>query len=75
MNCCEVMSSNFRNCVIPKFTRNRKIYPNEDSALKIVDMAIREAPAKWTMPIYHWKQALNYFAILFESRMLQPQSK
>jgi putative transposase len=57
------------NSVIRKFTRNRKIYPNEDSALKIVYMAIREASRKWTMPIHHWKQALNYFAILFENRM------
>jgi putative transposase len=57
------------NSVIRKFTRNRKIYPNEDSALKIVYMAIREASRKWTMPIRHWKQALNYFAILFENRM------
>lgn len=57
------------NSVIRKFTRNRKIYPNEDSALKLVYMAIREASRKWTMPIHHWKQALNYFAILFENRM------
>ncbi len=57
------------NSVIRKFTRNRKIYPNEESALKIVYMAIREASRKWTMPIHHWKQALNHFAILFEERM------
>jgi putative transposase len=57
------------NSVIRKFTRNRKIYPNEGSALKIVFMAIREASRKWTMPIYHWKQALNHFAILYEGRM------
>ena len=54
------------NSVIRKFTRNRKIYPNEESALKIVYMAIREASKKWTMPIRHWKEALNHFAILFE---------
>jgi putative transposase len=60
------------NSVIRKFTRNRKIYPSEESALKNVYMAIREASAKWTMPIHHWKQALNHFAILFESRMPQP---
>ena len=59
------------NSVIRKFTRNRKIYPNEDSALKIVYMAIREASRKWTMPIKHWKQALNHFAILFENRLPQ----
>jgi transposase-like protein len=62
------------NSVIRKFTRNRKIYPNEESALKIVYMAIREASRKWTMPIHHWKQALNHFAILFENRMPQPIS-
>jgi len=63
------------NSVIRKFTRNRKIYPNEESALKIVYMAIREASAKWTMPIFHWKQALNHFAILFEDRMPQLNCK
>jgi putative transposase len=57
------------NSVIRKFTRNRKIYPSEESALRNVYMAIREASAKWTMPIHHWKQALNHFAILFEDRM------
>jgi transposase-like protein len=57
------------NSVIRKFTRNRKIYPNDESALKIVYMAIHEAAKKWTMPIRNWKEALNHFAILFEGRM------
>lgn len=57
------------NSVIRKFTRNRKIYPNEESALKLVYMAIHEASRKWTMPIHHWKQALNHFAIMYEERM------
>lgn len=57
------------NSVIRKFTRNRKIYPNEESALKLIYMAIHEAAKKWTMPIRHWKQALNHFAILYEDRL------
>jgi transposase-like protein len=57
------------NSVIRKFTRNRKIYPNEDSALKLIYMAIREASRRWTMPVRHWKEALNHFAIMFEGRM------
>jgi transposase-like protein len=57
------------NSVIRKFTKNRKIYPNEESALKLVFMAIREASKKWTKPIHHWKEALNHFAILYEGRM------
>jgi transposase-like protein len=57
------------NSVIRKFTRNRKIYPSEESALKTVYMAIHEASRKWTLPIRHWKAALNHFAILFEGRL------
>ena len=63
------------NSVIRKFTRNRKIYPNEESALKIVYMAIHEASKRWTLPIRHWKQALNHFAILFEGRLSHHESK
>lgn len=63
------------NSVIRKFTRNRKIYPNEASAIKLVFMAIREASKKWTKAIHHWKEALNHFAILFEGRMPASTSK
>lgn len=63
------------NSVIRKFTRNRKIYPNEQSALKLVYMAIAEASKKWTRPIHHWKQALNHFAIMYEDRMPDLNSK
>jgi putative transposase len=57
------------NSVIRKFTRNRKQYPNAESALKLVDLAIHEASKKWTMPIVGWKAALNHFAIVFEGRL------
>jgi putative transposase len=61
------------NSVIRKFTRNRKQYPNGDSALKLVYLAIHEASKKWTMPIKGWKAALNHLAIVFEGR-LPPQT-
>src|SRR6266571_9420151 len=54
------------NSVIRKFTRNRKQYPNAESAIKLVYLAIHEASKHWTMPIRGWKAALNQFAILFE---------
>ena len=57
------------NSVIRKFTRNRKQYPNAESALKLVYLAIHEASKKWTMPIVGWKAALNHFAIIFEGRL------
>jgi transposase-like protein len=57
------------NSVIRKFTRNRKQYPNAESALKLIYLAIHEASQRWTMPIKGWKAALNHFAILFEDRL------
>jgi putative transposase len=57
------------NSVIRKFTRNRKQYPNAESALKLVYLAIHEASKRWTLPIRSWKAALNHFAILFEDRL------
>jgi putative transposase len=57
------------NGVTRKFTRDRKQYPNAESALKRVYLAIHEASRKWTMPIAGWKAALNHFAIMFEGRM------
>jgi len=62
------------NSVIRKFTKNRKIYPNEASALKLIYLAIQEASKRWTRSIQNWKQALNHFAILFEDRMPQRKS-
>jgi hypothetical protein len=35
--------------MISKFTRNRKIYPNDESALKLMYVAIREESQKWTV--------------------------
>jgi len=63
------------NSVIRKFTRNRKIYPHEDSALKLIYLAIREASGRWTMPVRHWKEALNHFAVMFEDRVPQLKGK
>jgi putative transposase len=57
------------NSVIRKFTRNRKQYPNAESALKLVYLAIHEASKRWTLPIVGWKAALNHFAIQFENRL------
>jgi transposase-like protein len=62
------------NSVIRKFTRNRKIYPSESSALKLIYMAINEASKRWTRPIHHWKQALNHFAIMYEGRIPERNS-
>ena len=57
------------NSVIRKATRQRKDFPTEKSALKVVYLAIMDASKKWTIPIRNWKPALNRFTILFGERV------
>jgi len=57
------------NSVIRKATKKRKVFPTDESALKVVYLAIQQASEKWTMPIRNWKPALNRFMIEFEDRL------
>lgn len=57
------------NSVIRKATKQRKVFPTNDSALKVVFLAMNQAAKKWTMPIHHWKLALNRFTIEFGERV------
>ena len=52
------------NMVMRKYTRNRRIFPNDDSALKALFLAIREASRNWKS-IHHWKPALQSFQLMF----------
>ena len=56
------------NSVIRKSIRNRKIFPNDQSALKIIYLAVMNASKKWTMPLRDWKPAMNRFAIEYGDR-------
>ena len=51
------------NSVIRKAIKKRKVFPHDDSAKKVVYLAIEAASKKWTMPIRNWKSALNRFMI------------
>ena len=37
--------------------------------MKLLFLALRQAAKKWTMPIHHWREALNHFTILWPERM------
>ncbi len=57
------------NSVIRSATKRRKVFPNDDSARKVVYLAIEQASRKWTMPIQNWKMALSRFVIEFGDRI------
>lgn len=57
------------NSVIRKAIKKRKLFPTDESAQKVIYLAIMDASKRWTMPIRNWKSALNRFMIEFEDRL------
>jgi putative transposase len=59
------------NQSLRKVSKNRGSFPNDESALKLLYLTLRNISKKWTMQIRLWKQALNQFAILFPGRLFE----
>ena len=57
------------NMVIRKAIRNRRIFPSDESATKLIYLAVRNASKNWTKPIKDWKPAFNYLLIKFGDRL------
>jgi len=57
------------NMTLRKVLRNHRSFPTDESAMKVIYLAIANISKKWTMPIRDWKAALNRFAIEFECRL------
>ena len=56
------------NSVIRKSIRNRKIFASDQSAAKVIYLAVKKASEHWTMPLRNWIPAMNRFAIEYEGR-------
>lgn len=56
------------NMTLRKVLRNHRSFPTDESAMKVIYLAIHNISRKWTMPIRDWKSALNRFAIEYEGR-------
>ena len=57
------------NRSLRKMIKMRGGFPNEEAALKLLFLALQRAAKKWTMPIHHWREALNHFTLLWPERM------
>jgi putative transposase len=57
------------NMSLRKIIKMRGSFPNEEAALKLLYLALRNASKKWTMAIQNWTAALNRFSILWPDRM------
>ena len=52
------------NMSLRKLTRNRRIFPSDESAIKALYLAIRQASRNWKM-IHNWKPAIQTFQVMF----------
>jgi transposase-like protein len=57
------------NSTIRKVIKNKRVFPSDESALKIIYLAIDNISKKWNMPVKDWPEALNRFSIEFSDRM------
>ena len=51
-----------------KIIKTRGHFPNDEAALKLIWLALRNITAKWERVAYYWRPAMNQFAILYEGR-------
>jgi transposase-like protein len=56
------------NSGIRKYTTPKKLFPDDQAALKAVYLAIVNIQKKWTMAIHNWGTILNQFNIIFDER-------
>ncbi len=57
------------NRSLRKVLKTRGALPSDESLFKLLYLALRNITRKWTMPVPHWRAALNQFAIIFEDRL------
>ena len=57
------------NASLRKYTRNKKVFPNDDSALKSVYLAAQNISKKWKKTRFKWGQIYNQLYICFPNRL------
>ena len=57
------------NNSLKKTIKNSASFPNDEAALKLLYLSLKNIMKKWTMPVRNWGIALNQFPILYEDRM------
>ena len=57
------------NYTLRKRLKTRGVFPNDESIMKVLYLALQHVAKKWTRPIRDWKAALNQFVILFGERV------
>ena len=57
-----------------KIIKTRGHFPNDEAAVKLLWLALRNITGQWQRVAYHWSAAMNQFAILYEGRFPPPNT-
>jgi len=57
------------NASLRKYTRNKKVFPNDDAALKSIYLAAQNISKKWKKTRFKWAQIYNQLYICFPKRL------
>lgn len=57
------------NAQLRKVTKNKRVFPSDESVFKTLYLTINYITAKWTMPIRNWNEAMAHFLIKFDDRI------
>lgn len=57
------------NASLRKYTANKKVFPNDDSAVKSIYLALMQIQKKWSKGRFNWAQIHNQLLIHFEDRL------
>jgi putative transposase len=57
------------NRQLRKVTKNRSVFPNDNSVLKLIYLATQDIMQKWTKPLPNWAQTISQLSIYFGDRV------
>jgi len=52
-----------------KVTKNKAVFPTDESLVKMLFLAVRDVSKKWTMPLQEWKTIISHLSIAYGDRL------
>ena len=59
------------NYSLRRVLKNRGAFPDDESIMKVLYLAVNNASKRWTRPVHNWIDARNRFMIMFPDRLPQ----
>jgi putative transposase len=57
------------NGSLRKVIKNKRVFPSDNAALKLLYLALENISKRWTMSLRNWNEAMNQFSIMYDDRL------